>query len=344
MSVIKGDGGSPIDPQLAEIDRLRADNAAKDARIAELEAGWANLANKDIAAARARAEKAEARIAELEAMISRIKADLPNYANVHVGQGLREELSDVTARAEKAEADCKRAEAVRDALREALEFIADRITGEHTAWVCAKARAALQSCASAKQDALREALVKIERRTRNAINVQVPNSMDDFIKSLGADARAALQSCASAKQDALREALAAARKQLVILGGDSSYLPLESAKALGLDLIQRAVICTIDAALQSCASAKQDVLLDGSRPLPFDRDHLGRLVREAWVRWAYTQPNPKPSWLVDYDELSEPDKEADRQIGECIARWTIIGDAARASAKQDDPSQAELKE
>jgi hypothetical protein len=66
------------------------------------------------------------------------------------------------------------------------------------------------------------------------------------------------------------------------------------------------------------------------RPLPFDRDQLGRFVREAWVRWARTQPDPKPSWLVPYDELSETDREADRQIGEAVARWTLIGDAAKA--------------
>lgn len=70
---------------------------------------------------------------------------------------------------------------------------------------------------------------------------------------------------------------------------------------------------------------------DGARPLPFDRDQLGRFVREAWVRWARTQPDPKPSWLVPYDQLSETDKEADRQIGEAVARWTLIGDAAKAS-------------
>ena len=71
--------------------------------------------------------------------------------------------------------------------------------------------------------------------------------------------------------------------------------------------------------------------LDGNRPLPFHRDALGRMVRTVWVRWAQTQPSPKPSWLLPYDELSEPDKEADRQIGEAIARWTLIGDAARAA-------------
>jgi hypothetical protein len=49
-----------------------------------------------------------------------------------------------------------------------------------------------------------------------------------------------------------------------------------------------------------------------------DRDALGRVVRDAWIRWAKTRPDPKPSWLVPYDELSEPDKEADRQIAEAV--------------------------
>jgi hypothetical protein len=82
-----------------------------------------------------------------------------------------------------------------------------------------------------------------------------------------------------------------------------------------------------------CASTKALPMdqLDGNRPLPFSRDELGRMVREAWVRWAQTQPNPKPTWLVPYEGLDEPDKEADRQIGEAVARWTLIGDAARAS-------------
>lgn len=76
--------------------------------------------------------------------------------------------------------------------------------------------------------------------------------------------------------------------------------------------------------------------LNGGRPLPFDRDELGRMVREAWVRWAQTQPMPKASWLIPYNELTEADKEADRQIGEAIARWTLIGDAARASLAQGE--------
>ena len=54
------------------------------------------------------------------------------------------------------------------------------------------------------------------------------------------------------------------------------------------------------------------------REAPFDREYLAEQVRIAWVRWAETQPDPKQSWLVPYAGLSEPDKEADRQIGEHI--------------------------
>jgi hypothetical protein len=51
----------------------------------------------------------------------------------------------------------------------------------------------------------------------------------------------------------------------------------------------------------------------------FNPDTLGRLVRHLWVDWARKQPNPKPSWLVPYDDLSEPDKQADREIGTGVA-------------------------
>lgn len=49
------------------------------------------------------------------------------------------------------------------------------------------------------------------------------------------------------------------------------------------------------------------------------REALGRLVRDVWIAWAKEQPNPKPSWLVEWDGLSEPDREVDRRIGEVIA-------------------------
>jgi NTP pyrophosphatase (non-canonical NTP hydrolase) len=49
------------------------------------------------------------------------------------------------------------------------------------------------------------------------------------------------------------------------------------------------------------------------------RDQLGELVRLAWIEWALEQPEPKPSWLVPYQDLPETDKEADRRIGEFVA-------------------------
>jgi hypothetical protein len=49
---------------------------------------------------------------------------------------------------------------------------------------------------------------------------------------------------------------------------------------------------------------------------PRSREILGQEVRAEWITWAREQPSPKPSWLVPWDELSEPDKEVDRRIGE----------------------------
>lgn len=54
-------------------------------------------------------------------------------------------------------------------------------------------------------------------------------------------------------------------------------------------------------------------------PPASDREALGRLVREVWIAWAREQPNPKPSWLVPWEGLSEPDREVDRRIGERLA-------------------------
>ncbi len=54
-------------------------------------------------------------------------------------------------------------------------------------------------------------------------------------------------------------------------------------------------------------------------------ESLGRRVREVWIAWATEQANPKPSWLVPWDELDELQKEVDRRIGlaiwgDCIAK------------------------
>lgn len=75
--------------------------------------------------------------------------------------------------------------------------------------------------------------------------------------------------------------------------------------------------------------------------LPFSRDDLGRHVRDAWIRWAKSQPEPKASWLVPYDELPERDKEADRQIGEAVALLTKLAiDAHLGSPIHDKAEEA----
>lgn len=51
----------------------------------------------------------------------------------------------------------------------------------------------------------------------------------------------------------------------------------------------------------------------------FDEEMLGRLVRDTWVEWAQEQPDPKPSWLLPWDELDEGQKEVDRRIGRAVA-------------------------
>jgi hypothetical protein len=62
----------------------------------------------------------------------------------------------------------------------------------------------------------------------------------------------------------------------------------------------------------------------------FDRERLGAVVRAAWVAWASQQPHPKPSWLVDWDQLGEADREADRLIGEAVAA-AVLGLPTSAS-------------
>jgi hypothetical protein len=52
--------------------------------------------------------------------------------------------------------------------------------------------------------------------------------------------------------------------------------------------------------------------------LAINREEGGELVRLAWIRWAKTQQQPKASWLVSWANLTEQDKEANRQIWDAI--------------------------
>jgi len=102
-------------------------------------------------------------------------------------------------------------------------------------------------------------------------------------------------------------------------------------------------------AWKACASLTAEKVAGQDQSwLPvINREFLGRVVREAWVKWAQQQPNPKPSWLVPYDELSEPDKEADRQIGEAVTQWVLSIKSATwevATAPQQPAQSAEQDE
>lgn len=67
------------------------------------------------------------------------------------------------------------------------------------------------------------------------------------------------------------------------------------------------------------------------------REFLGKRVREVWIGWALKQGSPKPSWLVPWDQLSEPDKEVDRQIGEALWEFGLDCGAAvcRCAAEEE---------
>ena len=56
--------------------------------------------------------------------------------------------------------------------------------------------------------------------------------------------------------------------------------------------------------------------VEGFPPQQATRRTMGQLVRAVWVEWAAKQPNPKPSWLVSFDDLPPEQQEVDCRIGE----------------------------
>jgi hypothetical protein len=79
---------------------------------------------------------------------------------------------------------------------------------------------------------------------------------------------------------------------------------------------------------QSCDNGftEEDLL---NQIIFFDLNDLGRIVCNAWIEWAKEQPNPKASWLVPYDELSQADKDADIRIGQAVVDVCNRGVRAR---------------
>lgn len=69
------------------------------------------------------------------------------------------------------------------------------------------------------------------------------------------------------------------------------------------------------------------------------RERLGRRVRDVWIKWAERQPNPKPSWLVPYDELPPEDQDADECIG--MAIWADCVDSLQSELGELETLRAE---
>lgn len=89
--------------------------------------------------------------------------------------------------------------------------------------------------------------------------------------------------------------------------------------------------------------AEREVLRGSRAALESDRELLGMIVRDVWITWAQEQPVVKPSWLVPWDQLSEPDKEVDRRIGERLTLMVQIElDALRAALAHEAAQRAEL--
>jgi hypothetical protein len=64
-----------------------------------------------------------------------------------------------------------------------------------------------------------------------------------------------------------------------------------------------------------------DAPASAGRPVPSPED-LGRAVRDEWVAWARQQPDAKPSWLVDWDDIDdEVQREVDKRIAQALYTW-----------------------
>lgn len=59
--------------------------------------------------------------------------------------------------------------------------------------------------------------------------------------------------------------------------------------------------------------------------MDIDRETLGREVRRVWIEFCLENGDTKPSHLASWEEMTEPEREVDRRIGEAIARMVLVG-------------------
>ena len=67
-------------------------------------------------------------------------------------------------------------------------------------------------------------------------------------------------------------------------------------------------------AVEGAVAAERERLRTASNP-----ESLGVIVREVWVSWAQEQPDPKPAWLTEWDDLDDGQREVDMRIGVILA-------------------------
>lgn len=152
------------------------------------------------------------------------------------------------------------------------------------------------------------------------------------------------------------------------LGEARAFARLAEKHAAQRDEAQQAAVAKLHAALADCRRERGEALaerdrandaaaaagraveqvarerdearaaLARSRPPAYDdasaREWLGIVVREAWTAWAREQPAPKPSWLTPWEQLTEPEREADRRIGEAV-QGTVLQEIGTLARERD---------
>ena len=76
-----------------------------------------------------------------------------------------------------------------------------------------------------------------------------------------------------------------------------------------------------DSAAGVYALVRQFVLDTGSATAKLSREQRGRFVALCWLGYVYKHfPEPKPSYVADYNDLPEWQRETDADIFACVQR------------------------
>ncbi len=102
--------------------------------------------------------------------------------------------------------------------------------------------------------------------------------------------------------------------------GEQAYDGMRRLDSCAREPVREEMIAELTPILQEILERDDEPAIVAS-----DDEELGRLVRDTWIVWAREQPNPKPSWLVPWEGLGEPDRDVDRRIGAAIRDHVLRG-------------------